>query len=191
MYVEKGFDHLPNELYLSIFDYLNPIEIIYSFSNLTHRLNNLLKIYSRFHYKSIDLTKLNPKVFEYYCLKKELNNEIESIKLTSEQLKLIKYSSSNKLRQLNLYIENEKHFYLNEQFIFINLEKLIIENNCFTWEKPFVTCGYLRQVNIHLKNHSDLIDLINSLPIVEKLHVIIDYDVTKYIYLPSLCKQSK
>jgi hypothetical protein len=181
MYIDKGFDRLPNELYLCIFDYLNPIEILYSFSNLSRRLNNLLKNYSRFELKSIDLTKLNPKVFEYYCLEKQINNEIESIKLTDEQLKLIKFSSKNKVRQLNLFIENEKHFYLNEQFIFENLEKLIIENNSFTWEKPFVTCLHLKQVNIHLKNHSDLIELINSLPIVEKLHVIINYDVTKFV----------
>ncbi len=121
MYIEKGFDRLPNELYLCIFDYLNPIEIIYSFSNLTRRLNNLLKTYSRFECKSIDLTKLNPKVFQYYCLEKQLINEIESIKVTEEQLKLIQFSSRNKIRQLNLLIENEKPFYLNEQFLFVNL----------------------------------------------------------------------
>jgi len=179
MSLKSGFDCLPNELYLCIFDYLNPIDLLYSFSNLTRRLNNLLKTYSRFTYKHIDLTKLNGNVFEFYCLQKQINNKINSIKLTDQQLKLIKFSSNNQLRQLNLLIENQIHFYSNEQFIFENLEKLIIENNFLTWQKPFIICQYLKQVNIHLKTHSDLIELINCLPIVEKLHVIIDYDVTK------------
>lgn len=179
MCFRNGFDRLPNELYLCIFDYLNPIDLLYSFLNLTYRLNNLLKTYSRFQSKHIDLTKLNENVLEFYCLEKQINNKINSIRLTDKQFKLIQFSSNNQLKQLNLFIENSIHFYLNEQFIFENLEKLIIENNSITWQKPFINCQYLKQVNIHLKTHSDLIQLINCLPIVEKLHVTIDYDVTK------------
>jgi hypothetical protein len=179
MPLKSAFDRLPNELYLCIFDYLSCIDIHYSFSNLNIRLNNLLKSYSRLTCKHFDLTKLNPRVFQFYCLQKRLNNEINSIRLTDEQFKLIKFSLNNKIRQLNLYLENEYHIYSNELFIFEYLQKLTIENAALTWQKPFIICQYLKQVQIHLKTHSDLIQLIDYLPIVEKLHVTIDYDVTR------------
>ena len=179
MYVKSAFDNLPNELYLCIFDYLNPIDLIYSFSNLTTRLNKLLKTYSRFSSKSVNLIKLNPRVFGYYCVEKAINDQIESISLTDQQLKLIQFSSKSRICQLNILIENEIHFYSNEQYLFSNLQKLITENKSFTWEKPFIICSYLTEVCIHLKNHPDLIHLLNSLPIVEKCHITLDYDVTK------------
>jgi hypothetical protein len=182
MSLKSGFDRLPNELYLCIFDYLNSIELLYSFSNLNRRLNSLLKRYSRLTCKQIDLTKLNPHVFKFYCLQKQINNEINSIKLNDEQFKSISFSSTNQLKHLNILLENDYHIYSKEQFIFQYLQKLTIELNCLTWQKPFIICQYLKQVKIHLKTHSDLVELINCLPIVEKLHATIDYEVTRYIY---------
>lgn len=179
MHVTSAFEHLPNELYLCIFDYLNPIDLVYSFSNLTTRLNKLLKAYSRFSSKSLNLINLNPRVFDYYCVKKAINDQIDSISLTDQQLKLIQFSSRSRICQLTIFVENEIHFYSDEQYLFENLEKLIIENKSFTWEKPFLICPYLTEVIIHLKNHPDLIHLLNSLPVVEKCHVTLDYDVTR------------
>ena len=114
-----------------------------------------------------------------YCVEKQINDQIESIILTDEQLKLIQFSPKTRIRQINLFIENEIHFYLNGQYIFENLHKLFIENKSFTWQKPFLICPYLTEVVIHLKNHPDLIHLLDSLPVVEKFHVTLDYDVTK------------
>ncbi|CAF3159181.1 unnamed protein product [Rotaria socialis] len=172
------FDRLPNELYLSIFDYLNPIDLLYSFSNLNFRFNSLLKSYSCLTCKSIDLTKLNPHVFQYYCSLQQLNNEIYSIKLNNNQLKFLSFSSNNKLTRLNFLLENDYHLYLNDQFIIKNLQILKVRHHALTWQKPLIICQYLQQVTIHLRNHWDLIDLLNSLPIVEKVHATIDYDVT-------------
>ncbi len=182
MPLKSVFDVLPNELYLCIFDYLNSIDILYSFSNLNRRLNSLLKTYSRLSCKHVDLTKLNPHVFKFYCLEKEINNKINSIILNDEQLKLIKFSSNNRVKELNLILENDYHIYSKDQFIFEYLQKLKIQSHCLTWEKPFIICQYLKQVKIHLKTHEDLLELINCLPIVEKVHATIDYQVTRYIY---------
>lgn len=176
---KSSFDSLPNELYLCIFDYLNPIDILYSFSKLNIRLNILLKTYFRLTLKSVDLTKINPYVFKYYCLEKELNNEINSIKLNENQFKSILFSSNNQLIKLNLVLENDYYICSNQQFIFQYLKILIIQNNCLTWKKPFINCQNLKQIQIYLKNHWDLVELLNSLPIVEKVDVTIDYDVTR------------
>ncbi|CAF3470719.1 unnamed protein product, partial [Rotaria sp. Silwood2] len=89
MSIKNGFDSFPNELYFCIFDYLNSIDIIYSFSNINQRINILLKNSSRFILKHVDLKKLNPNVFKYYCLEKNQNNNICSIKLNDYQLKFL------------------------------------------------------------------------------------------------------
>ncbi|CAF1179674.1 unnamed protein product [Adineta steineri] len=178
MYITSNFDRLPNEIYLLIFDYLNSIDILYSFSNVNRRLNSLLKTYSYTKWKFIDLTKLTPHVFKYYCLQKRLINEIYSIKLTDEQFDLIQFSSTNQVRQLNVLLENNYHLYSNEQFILKNLKKLIIEQNALTWQKPLMIAEKLTEVLIHLKTHADLIELLNCLPIVEKVHATINYEVT-------------
>ncbi len=140
MPLKSVFDRLPNELYLCIFDYLNSIDLLYSFSNLNRRLNILLKNYSRFTCKHLDLTKLNPRVFQFYCLQKQITNDIFSITLNDDQFKLIKFSSNNRLRQLNLLLQNDYHFYSEEQFIFQYLEKLTIQYHALTWQKSFIIC---------------------------------------------------
>ncbi|CAF1366559.1 unnamed protein product [Rotaria sordida] len=175
---KSGFDSFPNELYLCIFDYLNPVDIIYSFSNLNKRINILLKNYPRFTCKHVDLTKLHPNVFKYYCLEKRINNDIYSIKLNDYQFKYLSFSSNNKLIKLNLLLENDYYIHSNEQFIFEYLQILTVQNHALTWQKPFIICQYLKQVQIHLKSHWDLVELLNSLPIVEKVDATIDYDVT-------------
>ncbi|CAF3762210.1 unnamed protein product [Rotaria sp. Silwood1] len=174
---KSGFDNFPNELYLSIFDYLNLIDILYSFSNLNYRINNLLKTYYRFTLKHVDLTKLNPNVFKYYCLEKQINNDIHSIKLNDYQFKYLSFSSNNRLIKLNLLLENDYYLHSKEQFIFEYLQILIVQHNALTWKKPFIICQNLKQVQIHLKNHFDLIELLNCLPIVEKVDATINYDV--------------
>ena len=179
MYVKSAFDNLPNELYLCIFDYLNPIDLIYSFFNLNCRFNQLLKTYSRFSSKTVNLIELNPRVFDYYCVQRPINDQIQSIILTDEQLKLIELSPKTRLRQLNISIENELHLYSKDEFLFENLEKLIVEKKSLTWQKPFIICRYLTEVFIHLKTHPDVLHLLDCLPVVEIFHVILDYDVTK------------
>jgi hypothetical protein len=75
--------------------------------------------------------------------------------------------------QSNYYIDSK------EQFILKYLQKLTIENNCLTWQKPFLTCPNLTQVIIHLKTHLDLVELMSCLPIVKKVDATIDFDVTR------------
>jgi hypothetical protein len=179
MSLRSGFDRLPNELYFMIFDYLNSIDILYSFLNLNRRLNSLIKFYSRFPLKSLDLTQLNPRVFQFYCYRKELNNETESIKLTDNQFKLIQFPLNNRIRHLNVFLQSNYYIDSKEQFILKYLQKLTIENNCLTWQKPFLTCPNLTQVIIHLKTHSDLVELMSCLPIVKKVDATIDFDVTR------------
>lgn len=173
------FDHLPNELYLFIFDYLNPLDIIYSFSNLNKRLNIILNKYIKKKIEFIDLTKLNPNVFKFFSQEKYFNNEIISIKLTDNQLKSLSFSLNNKLNKISLYLENDYYIYSKDQFIFQYIQYLIIENHSLTWQKPFIICQNLKEIQIHIKSHSDLIELLNFLPNVEKVHVTIDYDVKR------------
>lgn len=173
------FDNLPNELYLCIFDYLNKIDLIYSFLNLNRRLNILLTHSYHFTSKYIDLTKLNPNVFQFYCLQKQINNEIYSIKLNDHQLKHLLFSSNNQLKQLYLSLENDFYIDLKSQFVFEYLQILFIENYSLTWQKPFIVCHYLKHIKIRVKNHWDLVELLNSLPMVEKVDVTIDSDVTR------------
>ena len=63
------FDFLPNELILMIFDYLNPIDILYSFFNLNQQINEFLKIYFKSKIYRINLIK-----------------QLKSIELTDEQI---------------------------------------------------------------------------------------------------------
>ena len=176
---KAGFNRLPNEVYLCIFDYLTSIDLLYSFFNLNRRLNILLKTYSRFIWKHIDLTKLNPPVFQFYCLQKQINNQISSITLSDNQYKLLSFSSNNRLVGLNLFLENEFYLPSKDQFVFEYLEILTSQNCALSWQKPFVTCQKLKQVKIHLKSHYDLVELLGSLPVVEKVDATIDYDVTR------------
>ncbi|CAF3102006.1 unnamed protein product, partial [Rotaria sp. Silwood2] len=99
------------------------------------------------------LTKLNPNVFKYYCLEKNENNNICSIKLNDYQLKFLSLSSNTKLVKLNILLENDYYLHSKEQFLFQYLQILIVKYHSLTWEKPFIICQYLKQIKIHLKNH--------------------------------------
>lgn len=178
-----SFDSLPNEIYLLIFDYLNPIEVIYSFSNLNKRINHLFRFYSKLSNESIDLTQLNPLVFKDFLSKRNFYSNLKSIKLTDEQFQFIEFHSNNQIRKLILHLENHLHVSSQQFYLFEYLTKLRIENHYLTWSKPFVICNYLKNISIHLKEHNDLIDLLNNLPIVEIVHVIIDSDVTRFVYI--------
>ncbi|CAF1597775.1 unnamed protein product, partial [Adineta ricciae] len=172
------FDFLPNELIFIIFDHLNPIDILYSFFNLNQRINEFLKVYLKSKIHRINLIKLHGNVFQYYSLQKQLIKQLKSIELTDEQMKFMNLSSNTHLKYLNLYLKNSFHISLNEQIIFKNLQILFIRNQSLTFEKPFIQCSSLKKIFIHLKTHSDVIDLLNSLPIIEICHVNINYEVT-------------
>ena len=54
------FEHLPNELFVEIFGYLNGVDTIYAFSKLNIRFQYLLNDYVNiFDFKSISLAKFN------------------------------------------------------------------------------------------------------------------------------------
>jgi len=177
-----SFDSLPNEIYLLVFDYLNPIEIVYSFSNLNKRINDLFRFYSKLSSESIDLTRLNPLLFKDFLSKKSYFylKQLKSIKLTDHQFESIEFAEMNQLVKLIICVGDQVHLSRDQLNLFVNLKEVEIEKNCLTWSKPFVICHYLKEIRIHLKEHNDLIDLLNNLPVVQLVHVTIDYNVTRF-----------
>lgn len=174
------FDDLPNELYYSIFEYLNPIDILYSFSNQNVRLNRLTTNYLKISLVDVDLKHLNSKVFDYYLEKKILFEDIRSLSLTDEQFQLLSNKiDEEKVRFLDLHLTRDLFISTCLWKYFQNLEKLKISSFSIVWNECSSTFRKLQHVEIHLKSHSYLIELIYQLPIVRKVHVRIDSDVSK------------
>lgn len=181
-----NFDDLPNELYYCIFEYLNPIDILHSFSNLNRRLNTFLKDYLKFSWKEFDLRNLKPNVFQYYLEKNfsSSSNSIEYLRLTGEQFEKISSKIDSKLRCLHLSLSNDFYFSSNELNLLQSLETFHVDSYAMIWSSNLsISCSKLHHVQVHLKSHLNLIELINVLPSVKKLHATIDYDVSKYFSL--------
>ena len=177
----SNFDDLPNELYYLIFEYLNPIDILYSFSNQNARLNRLITNYLKHSFFHVDLKHLNREVFEYYLETNILFEDIQSLSLTGEQFQLLSNKmNEDKIRCLELNLNRNLLISTPQWKYFQNLEKLKISSFSIVWNRCSTTFWKLQHVEINLKSNSNLIELIYLLPIVEKLHVFMDSDVSKY-----------
>jgi hypothetical protein len=169
------FSCLANELYLCVFAYLNPVDVLYSFSDINHRLNLSLAIYFRSPWKHLDLRRVHTHVFDSYSSSRLVNNEIDSVRLTGEQFRSAPSLVARHVRHVRLALDSDLHL-ANGQFeLLSSLERLVVEFYALTWSKS-IECDRLRVVRIHLRSHDDLL---GCLPVVTTLDVTVDCRVTR------------
>ncbi|CAF1074290.1 unnamed protein product [Adineta steineri] len=136
------FTTLPNELIIIIFNYLKPIDILYSFSNLNSRFTYLIHKYKQ----NINLCNLLPNDKQHFQeILKLINKDIISLKIDQ-----FIFDNNNLLQQFpvlkHLIISNidskfaKKFILLNSQFKY--LETLELQTNrTDLWLNPWAN-GY-------------------------------------------------
>ncbi|CAF0758637.1 unnamed protein product [Didymodactylos carnosus] len=186
----SSFDLLPNEIYLSIFDYLKPIDVLYSFFNINKRLNHLVRYNSPPSY--LDLRNISIKAFEHYCLDlfPLFYSNIKSLKIDGEQFSHQKFQYPSNIKDLTLSLTGDYYppSLLSDEKLFNGkclLTTCSIENYAYHLSKRLSICPTLKQLTIHLKCHADLLEIMNRLPNIQKLHSTIDYDVSSTNESPS------
>lgn len=172
---------LPNELFDCIFLYLHPIELIYSFYNLNSRWNRFLLAYLTLQSRHLDLTRLNPDVFQFYREKNPFKELFSSLRLTGEQFHSICPHLSSELRHFNLQLSDREYSLSQQQLnLFLSLHTLIIRGEPVVWPSSgFIRCPCLRDVQIHLSSHRDLLQVLSSLPLLRRFHVTIEQQVSR------------
>jgi hypothetical protein len=94
-----SLEHLPNEIFLTIFSYLNDIDTVFAFSNLNYRFQCLLFEYCRsFDFKSVSKSKFDI-IFRQY---------------NTKQWKLLKlFNDDDTPGQIEYFIQN---YFITEHF---------------------------------------------------------------------------
>ena len=172
---------LPNELFYSIFLYLHPIDLIFAFYNLNSRWNRFLLSYLTIQAKHLDLTRLNPRVFQFYRENNPFKELFSSIRLTGEQFHSISPHLSTELRHFDLQLSHREYSLTDQQLnLFTSLHTLIIRGEPVVWSSSgFIRCPCLRDLQIHLKSHRDLLQVLSSLPLLRRFHVTIEQQVSR------------
>jgi hypothetical protein len=113
------FDQLPNEILIECFEYLNVLDIFYSFDQLNYHFHTLIRNISL----NLNLHHMNKSLFDKFCHKMLLNPQIKN------QIISLQLSNKNTSGQLNVFLS---FFSLNEycQFRLLTLIDLNVEQIC-------------------------------------------------------------
>lgn len=183
------FEHLPNEILILCFEYLNALEIFYGFKQLNYRLTNLISSIPL----HINFENVNQIMLENFrrqlLLNTKLINQIYSIKLLNKRdylrySQLFFYSSLNDLSNLRQLKSIEPFtFDTNHRSLFINLKyqySSINSSNKFllNMNKMFAIIN----LTIIQCNFSDFYDIFKYFPSLKYLHVnrILSYEFDEF-----------
>jgi len=157
--IGMNFECLPNELLFDIFELLNSIELIQTFSNLNTRLNRLLSIYLK-HYPINFRSISSQRNFDSICQ--------NSIQLLTNQIHSISLSNDDQTPNLPTK-------FLSYQLSFDHLHSLTLHSihsfailNEFLTNFSRLTHLYLVQCGYYL-NKTNLLHLINKIWSMSKL----------------------
>jgi hypothetical protein len=84
--IVTNFELLPNEILIECFEYLNAVDIFYSFDQLNYRFNKLIRNILLY----LDFRNVSKSTFDKFCMKISLNPEIKkqiySLKLSNKDI---------------------------------------------------------------------------------------------------------
>ncbi|CAF1425959.1 unnamed protein product [Didymodactylos carnosus] len=151
---------IPNELVFDIFKYLDPLHVLYSFSNLNYRFNKLL--YSYEMYLSFTSSTINENIFRQVFAMPHIRSNVHSLILTNEkQIQSFSKTIVRKLDNLFPYIECLK---------IKNLRNLTNLKDLFNF-----SLNYLINLELYVFNISTIIEYIhftrNSFPSLKYLSI--------------------